>query len=649
VITATQGGLLEAAGNVTVDGGSINTTGGDLALLSIGDLTVTNGGSLTFDDAINFDGLVSITSGGMISALGAVTVNATGEVHIDGGTAVFQDLDRQGGALNFLSGSLTINAGIDIGPAGHFVSSLSLGSDQTLITAGTTTIAQYRTLTLNGGTLDTGELTVNGIFQFNQGTLKLSGPTAFEVGPGGLFGSQLTLGTGQRLIASSGPNVSNGSLLTLNGGTLIAGDGLTNAGNTVVNAGSRLELSRLTNAASGVVIVGAGALAQINDSAPSLNDGEITLGGSGAKIDNQGSGALVNSGLIRGDGTITGPVALSAGGEIRVQAGDQIRLTGLTSENNGRLMLQQGTLEFDELLVNGPDGNIVGRGTLITSGGLVNRGDIALSNGQTDVFGDLDNQDTGRVIISGNAAVTFWGDVAHSGAQFQVSAGSSATFFGTAPGSVSGGGQVNVEADISPSGGLGAGTFGGDVHFGPLAVMEIEVGGLTPGSQFDVLNVIGAAFLDGEFDVQLINGFVPTIGDEFEIIAATGGVSGVFTTLADDLTAPSPGLRWDILYGSYNVILKAISLPLAGDYNSDGIVDAADYVVWRHVLGQSVSLPNDTTPGIVSEADYDVWRAHFGQTAATGSGSYVAAVPEPSMFALAALALAALVARRRMR
>jgi hypothetical protein len=80
---------------------------------------------------------------------------------------------------------------------------------------------------------------------------------------------------------------------------------------------------------------------------------------------------------------------------------------------------------------------------------------------------------------------------------------------------------------------------------------------------------------------------------------------------------------------------------LAGDYNGNGIVDAADYTVWRDHLGQSVTLPNDTTPGSVIQADYDVWKANFGNHSGSGSGAS-AAVPEPAtrwMFLVGILAL----------
>src|SRR5262249_32213331 len=87
---------------------------------------------------------------------------------------------------------------------------------------------------------------------------------------------------------------------------------------------------------------------------------------------------------------------------------------------------------------------------------------------------------------------------------------------------------------------------------------------------------------------------------------------------------------------------------LAGDYNNDGIVDAADYVLWKKNVGQpSQRLPNDTTGVIVGQAQYDLWRASFGNTVPVpGSGAVeiASAIPEPSSVALLALAAAVLAA-----
>ena len=90
---------------------------------------------------------------------------------------------------------------------------------------------------------------------------------------------------------------------------------------------------------------------------------------------------------------------------------------------------------------------------------------------------------------------------------------------------------------------------------------------------------------------------------------------------------------------------------VAGDYNGNGTVDAADYVVWRNNLGASLQLQNEvagTTPGTVTQEDYDAWRARFGNTSGAGAGELTGtAVPEASTAVLAALAGMLAAFRRR--
>jgi hypothetical protein len=87
---------------------------------------------------------------------------------------------------------------------------------------------------------------------------------------------------------------------------------------------------------------------------------------------------------------------------------------------------------------------------------------------------------------------------------------------------------------------------------------------------------------------------------------------------------------------------------LFGDYNNNGRVDAADYVMWRENLNKNVVLPNDQSAGSVNAGDYTVWRNNFGRALGLGSGSLVATVPEPSA-ALIAIFGAALYDGRRKR
>lgn len=107
-------------------------------------------------------------------------------------------------------------------------------------------------------------------------------------------------------------------------------------------------------------------------------------------------------------------------------------------------------------------------------------------------------------------------------------------------------------------------------------------------------------------------------------------------------TAPDTGLTF-----TYNVAgvgtafgqVEYVTGGVAGDYNSDGVVGSADYIVWR----------NGGSPDS-SNAGYILWRSHFGQHSGVASGDAVAAtvVPEPgTMTALvASLAFAIISARK---
>jgi hypothetical protein len=76
---------------------------------------------------------------------------------------------------------------------------------------------------------------------------------------------------------------------------------------------------------------------------------------------------------------------------------------------------------------------------------------------------------------------------------------------------------------------------------------------------------------------------------------------------------------------------------LTGDYNSDGAVDAADYVVWRK-------------NNINGQQGYDDWRANFGRTSGPGSGGLAANVPEPAGMSLVTIGGVLFVRRvRRLR
>jgi hypothetical protein len=90
------------------------------------------------------------------------------------------------------------------------------------------------------------------------------------------------------------------------------------------------------------------------------------------------------------------------------------------------------------------------------------------------------------------------------------------------------------------------------------------------------------------------------------------------------------------------------SAPIAGDFNHNGTVDMADYVVWRKSQGQAgwgLAADSDLN-GHIDAADYAAWRSHFGQP--PGSGSFNdGAIPEPATWTMLLAAISSIFLRRR--
>jgi hypothetical protein len=86
----------------------------------------------------------------------------------------------------------------------------------------------------------------------------------------------------------------------------------------------------------------------------------------------------------------------------------------------------------------------------------------------------------------------------------------------------------------------------------------------------------------------------------------------------------------DDLRGWNSALTALITVP--GDYNADGHVDAADYVVWRDRLGSDYPLPNDDMSD-VDPADFTRWRGHFGESVSTSIAKSLSqpaqSIPEP--------------------
>ena len=92
------------------------------------------------------------------------------------------------------------------------------------------------------------------------------------------------------------------------------------------------------------------------------------------------------------------------------------------------------------------------------------------------------------------------------------------------------------------------------------------------------------------------------------------------------------------LYSQADLDAGILPQPVNADYNDNGVVDAADYVLWRN----GGPLANEVhNPGTVNAEDYTEWRSRFGNTSGSGAGVGGGAVPEPAALALFAIGIAA--------
>jgi hypothetical protein len=140
----------------------------------------------------------------------------------------------------------------------------------------------------------------------------------------------------------------------------------------------------------------------------------------------------------------------------------------------------------------------------------------------------------------------------------------------------------------------------------------------------------------------------------FHLSSCTGGApDGLGSTLMNGCVLPN-GTRMQ--FTPFDLAVYAdLGYPLVtptGDYNKNGSVDAADYVVWRNSRGQTgVGLAADgDLNNQVDAGDIGFWRARFGQLAAVGSGGDTpdaTAVPEPGGSLLLMCSAALFRSRRR--
>ncbi|TWT75649.1 hypothetical protein Pla123a_31590 [Posidoniimonas polymericola] len=117
------------------------------------------------------------------------------------------------------------------------------------------------------------------------------------------------------------------------------------------------------------------------------------------------------------------------------------------------------------------------------------------------------------------------------------------------------------------------------------------------------------------------------------------GVDFVVHLVSDDIYFDLQFTEWGQGSGAGGSFAYIRSTPLTanGDFNSDGLVDAADYTIWRDTLDSTEDLRADANgDNVINTADYDIWAATYDSPIGAATST-----PEPSTAATLVLACVA--------
>ncbi|TWT76045.1 PEP-CTERM motif protein [Posidoniimonas polymericola] len=158
--------------------------------------------------------------------------------------------------------------------------------------------------------------------------------------------------------------------------------------------------------------------------------------------------------------------------------------------------------------------------------------------------------------------------------------------------------------------------------------------------------IVFEAFFDGQTTIAP--------GESLEIgrlFATPGGIEDLLLTYAfiqEDQFGQVLDQSSDVAFSP--VVVSYFSVALPGDFNGNGVVDAADYTVWRASVGTANDLAGNGneaggSAGVVDNADYALWKANYGATVSSAASAGQA--PEPAAAVLGLLGVLALAVRRR--
>jgi T5SS/PEP-CTERM-associated repeat protein/autotransporter-associated beta strand protein len=631
---------------------------GKLSVVSLGGIP----GSLTVVEFVVVgsvgNGEMTISGRGSVTDdLGVIGASGVGTVMVNGANASWTNREQ----LTLTRGTLSITNGGKVSDVSGIISTFTSGSAAATVSGAGSTWT-------NTGTLEIGGTGSNALTITDGGLVTVAGQATIR--PGGLvnFGSGGVAGTLQA------PGVANDGTLSFNHtGAVTFSNPLAGTGRVVKQGAGTTTITGAQNY-SGAFEVNAGQLILKN----SLRSGLFAVNGGTLRFD----AATVNlpaSGAIRSNGP-AGVVeynnATVNGGFLRgpgihsLLAGGANTFNGVTTFNN-TVILQNGTANFNNFTnggtltsnaalnfdgaVNASSGAITVNSNLL-SRDFTNNGVFTINNGGVldSAFSNLVSGGGSRTTINPGGVVflsdgTAWnlnGALLVNNGQIN---GAVNVYYGSLAKGNGSYGTVNVFDGGSFAPGMSPGSISvaGDISFGAGATLEIELGGLLPGAQYDQVHAGGRAQLGGTLNISLLNGFVPPIGSSFEILTYLSHAGDFSDVLGAYL---GQGRFLDPLLDADRLTLVSTQAS-AGDTDLDGDVDLSDLGNLATNFGLSNANIDWINGDFDSDNDVDLndlgtLATYFNGGRAQAYAEFQALVPEPNGLTLAGL-MALILKRRR--
>ncbi len=618
------------------------------------------------DNTITFDAAVFATAHTILLGLGEIDISEAVMIEGPGQGLLTIDAQQQSRIFNitattgdFTLAGLTLTGGRTIGDnpfslvttfSGGAVRSLTTGSltiDQSTI-SGNTTAGEYAD---GGGIFSYGSVTLT------SSTISGNSTTGDGAGGGGIFTDLFGSVTLTSSTVSGNTTAGNAGL-----GARAHGGGIYTSFGDVTLTDSTVS----GNSTTGHGAWGGGIFSSGNVSLTSSTVSENSTVGHGAR-----GGGILASGVFAGNVTLTNSTVSG-----NSTAGDAARGGGIYSSNGVTLLGSSvsgnstdgesarggGIHSFGNVSITGStvsgnstagdnadgggvysDGNVTLTSSTVTGnstagsdadgGGIVSLGDVTLNsstvsgNSTTGSFADAGGVFSGGDItllsstVSGNSTV---GNFAFGGGIYSS--------YGTVM--LTSSTVTNNRADYSNAKGGGIFNYDGTITIANSIVAGNTAAGgspdIEPSTGFLLVNysLIGTAVSPGAGSGNNQSNDAPLLG----ALANNGGPTETHALLAGSLAIDAGGSSSESFDQRGAPFFRVYDDPIAagaavdigafelqpvhpGDFNDDGVVDAADYTVWRNNLGASdetaIGNHGDGLNG-VDTADYLLWKTNFG-------------------------------------